>query len=189
MTKSDVTTPHDVVGFWRAAGPKQWFGSSAVFDAEIALRFGALHRNASERMLDSWRKTPTGTLALVLVPDQFTCNLRGGSPLAFANDSAAQEIAAEGIQRGRDLEVTADLQPFLYLPFEHSEDLGAQDRSVDLAQRYQDRTGSAEPLKWAAHHRDIIRNFGRFPHRNAVLGRSSTAAERLFLADGGFGGN
>ncbi|HEX8415033.1 MAG TPA: DUF924 family protein, partial [Sphingomicrobium sp.] len=174
--------------FWRAAGPKQWFGSSAVFDAEIALRFGALHQDASERMLDSWRETPIGTLALVLMLDQFTRNLRRGSPLAFANDGAAQEIAAEGIQRGHDLEVTADLQPFLYLPFEHSEDLAAQDRSVDLAQRYQDRTGDAEPLKWAAHHRDIIRRFGRFPHRNGILGRSSTAAERAFLADGGFGG-
>ncbi len=188
MAEKDATTAHDVVGFWRAAGPKQWFEPSTAFDAELALRFGALHREASVGKLDSWAETPTGTLALVLMLDQFTRNLHRGSPLAYANDGAAHGIATEGIRRGHDLEITADLQPFLYLPFEHAEDLAAQDRSVDLAERYQDRTGNSEPSKWALHHRDIIRRFGRFPHRNAILGRSNTAAERLFLAEGGFAG-
>ena len=184
----DAETPHDVVAFWRAAGPKQWFGSAPAFDAEIKHRFGALHRAASDRTLDNWSDTPTGALALVLMLDQFTRNLHRGSPLAFANDSAAQEIATGAVEHGYDLEVAAELQPFLYLPFEHSEDLSAQDRSVDLATGYRDRTGDEEPLKWAVHHRDIIRRFGRFPHRNDVLGRPSTAAERAFLKDGGFGG-
>jgi uncharacterized protein (DUF924 family) len=188
MTDSDLTMAQEVVSFWRAAGPKAWFNSSPVFDAEIAARFGDLHRRASERKLVGWGDTPIGTLALVLMLDQFTRNLRRESRLAFANDEAAQEIATSGIEREHDLAITEDLQPFLYLPFEHSENLAAQDRSVELAQRYRDRTGNAEPLKWAVHHREIIGRFGRFPHRNEIMGRSSTDAERAYLAAGGFGG-
>lgn len=188
MRELAAVTAQDVVGFWRAAGPKQWFSSSSAFDAEIALRFGALHRTASEGKLDSWGVTATGAMALVLMLDQFTRNLHRGSPMAFTNDGAAQEIAAQAITRRHDLEIAVDLQPFLYLPFEHSEEPAAQDRSVALAKRYRDRTGDEEPLKWAVHHRDIIHRFERFPHRNAILGRPSTPAEREFLAEGGFGG-
>jgi uncharacterized protein (DUF924 family) len=188
MTETDVLKARDLVEFWRAAGPKQWFGSSSAFDAEIELRFGSLQRDASDGKLDGWIDEPIGALALVLMLDQFSRNLHRGSPLAFANDAAAQVIAAKAVTREHDLEGAVDLQPFLYLPFEHAEDRLAQERSVDLAAGYRDRTGNAEPLKWAEHHRDIIYRFGRFPHRNVVLGRITTDAERAFMDDGGFGG-
>jgi uncharacterized protein (DUF924 family) len=188
MTEAEARTAHDLVEFWRLSGPKLWFGSSPAFDAEIAIRFGSLQRDASDGKLDGWIDSPIGALALILMLDQFSRNLHRGSPSAFANDSAAQAIAAEAIAHGHDLKLAAELQPFVYLPFEHAEDRLAQERSVDLAAGYRDRTGNSEPLQWAEHHRDIICRFGRFPHRNAILWRPTTEAERAFMDDGGFGG-
>lgn len=188
MMEPDVSAAQAVVELWRAAGWKRWFTSSLAFDAEIEARFGNLHRDASDGKLDDWIDTPIGALALVLLLDQFSRNLHRNSPLAFANDRAALAVAAEAIKRGHDLMVDVELQPFLYLPFEHAEEPAAQDRSVELAGRYRERTGEAEPLKWAVHHREIIRRFGRFPHRNAVLERSTSDAERAFMDSGGFAG-
>jgi len=174
----------DVVDFWIEAGRKRWFAKDAAFDAQIRERFEAAHHAAARGELDDWRRTAEGALALLLLLDQFPRNLWRGSPHAFATDPLAREIAEASIDRGFDDAVDPTLRQFFYLPFEHSEDLGDQDRAVMLSEA----SGDADLLKWARIHRDIIRQFGRFPHRNRCLGRATTQAEEAFLQGGGFGG-
>ncbi|HEY4030513.1 MAG TPA: DUF924 family protein [Caulobacteraceae bacterium] len=176
--------PADVVTFWMQAGPKAWFKKSEVFDAQIRQRFEALHFAASRGELDDWGQTPEGALALLLLLDQFPRNLFRGSPHAFATDPLARETARAAIARGFDTRVDAELRQFFYLPFEHSEHIEDQDRSVALCAA----SGDAHLEKWAKLHRDIIARFGRFPHRNACLGRTTTEEESAFLKGGGFAG-
>ena len=176
--------PDDVVAFWVEAGPRRWFAKSDAFDGEIRRRFEALHHAAARGELDGWSETAEGALALLLLLDQFPRNLYRGSPHAFAADPLARRIARAAVDRGFDAAVAPALRQFFYLPFEHSEHPADQDRGVSLCEA----CGDAELAKWANIHRDIIRRFGRFPHRNACLGRPSTDEERAFLKAGGFAG-
>lgn len=173
--------PAQVVAFWRDAGPPRWFSKDTAFDAEFRARCLALHERAAARELEPWLDTPEGALALVLLLDQLPRNAFRDSPRTFATDPLAREYADAAIARGHDAQVDPKLRFFFYLPFEHSEDMVDQERSVALHQAI----GFEE---YALHHRDIIRRFGRFPHRNRVLGRESTQAELAYLAEGGFGG-
>ncbi len=175
--------PSDVVDFWVQAGPKAWFAKNDAFDAEIRLRFEALHHSAARRELDGWAAEAHGALALLLLLDQFPRNLYRGSGHAFATDPLARHFANAAVAAGFDRAVDPSLRNFFYLPFEHSEALADQDRCVELC-----KDSSESDKHWAALHRGIILRFGRFPHRNTELGRQSTAEEENFLQSGGFAG-
>jgi uncharacterized protein (DUF924 family) len=185
----------EVLGFWFAEGPdsyrKAWFTRDDAFDAEIRGRFGALVAPAREGALDGWAATPEGALALFLVLDQFPRNLHRGSPEAFASDAHALGLARRLVLGARmDLALTPTQRVFAYLPFEHAEEMAAQDHSVALFEGLRDHAGHAVPgqtIDYAWRHRAVIARFGRFPHRNAVLGRESTAAELSYLAEPGAG--
>jgi uncharacterized protein (DUF924 family) len=183
-----AATIQDITQFWANAGPKQWFAKSAAFDEAIRQRYEQVHHAAARGEYDAWIETPQGALALMLLLDQFPRNLYRGSAHAFATDPKARSLARLAIARGHDLALEPKLRPFLYLPFEHSEDLADQDESVRLTTRLRDDTGDADTLKWAGIHRDIIARFGRFPHRNTAFGRVTTAEEQAFLDEGGFSG-
>ena len=178
-----LATPQTVLAFWRAAGPDKWFEKDAGFDAEIHRRFHATYEAAAAGKL-AWDEDAQGALALVIVLDQFPRNIFRDSARAFAIDPLAREVASRAIARGFDQLVSTAERMFFYLPFEHSEKLADQERGVALNRA----TGDAEATKWAEHHADIIRRFGRFPHRNAMLGRATTAEEQAFLDSGGFAG-
>ena len=151
---------------------------------DVAMMQGAIVECAAAGQLSAWEHGAKGALALLILLDQFPRNMFRGSPRMFATDPMARAIAAGSIVRGHDAQVDKELRNFFYLPFEHSEDLADQERSVALCKA----AGDADSLKWAEIHADIIRRFGRFPHRNAVLGRATTPDEQKFLDDGGFGG-
>ncbi len=175
--------PSEVVNFWREAGPEKWFSKDPAFDAEFRERFLAAHEAAAEGGLDLWAVTAEGSLALLILLDQFPRNAFRDTPRMFATDAKALEVAKAAIDKGQDMEVDEALRAFVYLPFEHSEEMDEQDRSVVLC-------GSlgGETLKWAELHRDIIARFDRFPHRNDLLGRETTPEEAAFLKSGGFAG-
>lgn len=183
-----VAHPQDVIGFWTAAGPAKWFAKDSRFDDAIQLKFEPVHHAAARGKYDAWAETADGALALVLLLDQFPRNLWRGSAHAFATDSKARHIARLGLARGFDQQTEPLLRRFFYLPFEHSEDLADQELCVSLCQGLMDDTGDAETLRYAVLHRDIIARFGRFPHRNAVFGRETSAEEQVFLDEGGFAG-
>jgi len=171
----------EVVGFWRDAGPAKWFRGGAAFDAACRERLLVPHMAASRRELDAWMDHAEGALALLLLLDQIPRNVFRGSAHAFATDPLALHFATRAVDAGLDQEVDAGLRPFFYLPFEHAEDLAAQDRSVALFEAM----ASEEHLRYAIDHRDAIRTFGRFPHRNAALGRETTPDEQAWLDAGG----
>jgi uncharacterized protein (DUF924 family) len=185
----------DILGFWFADGPdafrQAWFQRDDAFDAQIRTRFGALVAPAREGALDDWAATPEGALGLLLVLDQFPRNLFRGSPAAFASDARALGLARRIVLGARmDLALTPNQRVFLYLPFEHAEEMAAQDQSVVLFEGLRDHPAHAAPngtIDFAWRHRAIIAWFGRFPHRNAVLGRESTPAELTYLAQPGAG--
>lgn len=179
-----VATPNDVLGFWRHAGPKKWYAANPAFDAAIRLKFEPVHHAAARGQYDKWAETPEGTLALLILLDQFPRNLYRQSGHAFATDPKARAIARAAAERGWHLEVEPPMRQFMVLPFEHSEDIADQDMGLVLAEEL----GDPEVLKWLIIHRDIIVRFGRFPHRNPALGRVTTAEEQAFLDDGGFAG-
>ena len=180
--------PQDVLCFWTAAGPDKWFVKSDAFDAAIRLKFEPVHLAAACGKYDGWAVEAEGALALVILLDQFPRNLFRDSGHAFATDGKARFIAAAAVAAGHDKAVAPELRPFFYLPYEHSELLADQETSLALFEGLLKDTGDADSLKWAIAHRDIIARFGRFPHRNAALGRTTTAAEQTFLDEGGFGG-
>lgn len=177
-------TPAEVIAFWREAGPERWFEKNEVFDEAVRARFLALHERAAAGELKDWENSAEGTLALLLLFDQFPRNMFRGTARAFATDELARAIAASALLKGFDAQVPSDLRTFLYLPFEHSEDMADQERGLAL----HTATGDQDDLKWAQIHADIIRRFGRFPHRNAALGRGTTPEEQAFLDAGGFAG-
>jgi uncharacterized protein (DUF924 family) len=181
-------TAASIIDFWRSAGVQQWFGKSDAFDTEIRQRFEGAHHAAARGEFDGWAATPDGALGLLLLLDQFPRNLFRGSAHAYATDPKARAIAHGAIEAGHDRKVEPALQSFFYLPFEHSEDIDDQRRAVALTTDLRERTGDAESLKWAQLHLEIIERFGRFPHRNAALGRKPTPAEQAFLKGGGFAG-
>jgi uncharacterized protein (DUF924 family) len=174
----------DVVAFWVDAGPDRWFAKDPGFDERIRARFGEAVAAARRGELDSWAETAEGALALLLLLDQFPRNLFRGSPDAYASDAKARDVADRAVARGFDKLYPVPLRRFFYTPFMHSEHLADQERSVALAEA----SGDPDGLCWAEHHRDIVRRFGRFPHRNAVLGRAATDEERRFIDEDGFGG-
>lgn len=179
-----LPTAADVVAFWREAGPERWFKKNFSFDQGIRERFLATHEAAAEGRLTAWEHSAEGALALLILLDQFPRNMFRGDARAFATDPLARAVAASALVRGFDAQVLLAMRGFFYLPFEHSEDMADQDRSVAFCKA----AGDADSLKWAEIHADIIRRFGRFPHRNQVLGRSTTPEEQAFLDSGGFGG-
>jgi uncharacterized protein (DUF924 family) len=181
-------TPHDITQFWRNAGPKQWFAKKDAFDEAIRLKYEPVHHTAARGQYDRWIETAEGALALMLLLDQFPRNLYRNSGHAFATDGKARVLARQAVALGHDLAHEPALRPFFYLPFEHSEDLADQDECIRLCARLHEQAGDADTLKWAHLHRDIIVRFGRFPHRNAALGRTTTAEEQAFLDEGGFAG-
>ena len=183
-----LARPQDVLGFWTAAGPAKWFAKSDAFDAAIRLKFEPVHFAAARGQYDLWAGNAEGSLALVLLLDQFPRNLYRDSGHAFATDGKARAIAVAAVAAGPDRAADPLLRPFFYLPYEHSESLADQDAGIVLFESLLKDAGDAESLKWALLHRDIIARFGRFPHRNAALGRTTTAAEQAFLAEGGFAG-
>ncbi len=176
-------TAQDVSNFWRVAGPARWFAKDAAFDTEFSQRFMGLHEAAARGELQPWLSQPESALALLILLDQFPRNCFRGTPRMYATDPAARQAANQAIAQGHDLQIEPDLRLFLYLPFSHAEALADQERAVAL----QTPLGP-EILRHAEGHRAIIRRFGRFPHRNAILGRTSTAEELAFLAEGGFAG-
>ncbi len=179
-----LPSAYDVVSFWREAGPEKWFLKDEAFDAEIVRRFLPVHEAAAIGKLASWEETPEGVYALLILLDQFPRNMFRGSPRAFATDTQALAIAERAVARGFDEAYQPPEKRFFYIPFMHSEGLADQERCIALCAAADD----AEGVKYAEIHRDIIRDFGRFPHRNPVLGRKTTAPEQAFLDEGGFSG-
>ena len=176
--------PADVLAFWRAAGPKKWFAKDDAFDAEIRERFLPTYEAAARGALGHWETSPESAFALILVLDQFPRNMFRAAARTFAADPLARAVADRAIARGYDKQFALSERTFFYLPFEHSEELADQERCVELNRQH----GDADSLKWAELHADIIRRFGRFPHRNKVLGRTTSPEEQAFLDGGGFGG-
>jgi uncharacterized protein (DUF924 family) len=173
-----------VLAFWRAAGSDKWFKKDPAFDDDVRARFLATYEAAAAGKLMGWEASPEGALALAIVLDQFPRNMFRGSSRAFAADSLARRVADRALARGFDSSMTLRDRQFFYLPFEHSEDIADQERCCALFRA----TGDVELLKWAELHADIIRRFGRFPHRNKILGRATTIEEQAFLDGGGFAG-
>lgn len=181
-----ISTPKDLIDFWTSAGPKAWFRSDPTFDAAMRAKFEATHLAASRNELAGWSQNSEGALALALLLDQAPRNIYRGSAHAFATDQMAQAVAARAIDAGLDQAAPEDLQVFFYLPFEHAEDASAQQRSLALFEAHALRTGDSGFLRYAQIHADVIARFGRFPHRNMVLARTTTSEEAAFLASGGF---
>jgi uncharacterized protein (DUF924 family) len=178
-----MATAAEIVRFWRDAGYKAWFTKDETFDGRCRA-FEAEHHAAARGELAHWELDAEGALALLILLDQLPRNIFRGSPHAYATDGLAQAAAARAVERQFDAATDSALRFFFYMPFEHAEDLELQERCVALFTNL----GDANYVKYAVLHRDIIAKFGRFPHRNAILGRRSTPDELAFLADGGFAG-
>jgi uncharacterized protein (DUF924 family) len=172
--------PSEILDFWFAPETKEiWFRPPPEFDAEITERFGALHEAAAKDALGPWEASADGALALVIVLDQFPRNMFRGSPRAFASDALARAVAGRAIERGFDVAVPIERRIFFYLPFEHSESIEDQRRCCALTA---ERCDIGSYVDYAERHCAVIERFGRFPHRNAVLGRQSTPEEIEYLA-------
>jgi uncharacterized protein (DUF924 family) len=175
--------PQRIVDFWRDAGPQKWFEVDEAFDAAIRQRFEDVYERAAQGELDAWAEDATGALALVLLLDQFPRNMYRRTPRMYATDAKALAVAKAALERGDAVTLGEDVNQFLAMPLMHSEDLADQDACIEWM-----REIGPENLPFAEEHRDVVARHGRFPHRNAILGRSSTEGERAFLADGGFAG-
>jgi uncharacterized protein (DUF924 family) len=192
MGSSTDATIDEVWRFWfgelDAAGDaapeaaRRWWQKDAAFDAEVRWRFGPIHREVSEGLHEAWRDTLHGAVAYVLVLDQFSRNMFRDTPAMFASDPHALAAARDAVARGFDRLAPRAARSFFYLPYMHSEVLADQDACVEL---FAAMGGSGEGLDFAERHRAIIRRFGRFPHRNAILGRPSTPEEEAFLQEPG----
>jgi uncharacterized protein (DUF924 family) len=184
MAMSPDASPRTVLDFWRAAGSDRWFKVDKSFDQDVRERFLELHDAAATGQLDRWAQSAEGALALLILLDQFPRNMFRGTPRAFATDAKALAIARQAVESGFDRKVEPAFRTFFYLPFMHSEVSSDQDYCCALYRWL----GEAEGIKYAELHRDAIRRFGRFPHRNEILGRRSTPEEIAYLAGGGFSG-
>ncbi|HZI12407.1 MAG TPA: DUF924 family protein [Myxococcus sp.] len=193
-----MASAEEVLDFWfgRPADPVRnpesarqrdfWFEKDTAFDEEFRRRFLALHERAAAGELDAWKDEPRSCLALLLLLDQLPRNVFRGTPRAFATDARAREVARHALARGLDLALPPVWRWFVYLPFEHSEDVYDQRLSVFLFELLAlNQPGQREPLDYAVRHRDIIERFGRFPHRNATLERPGTPEEEAFLQEPG----
>jgi uncharacterized protein (DUF924 family) len=179
-----LPTATDVLAYWRALGPKRWFVRDAAVDAEIRAKFLGLYTAAVAGALGPWEDDASGALAHVIVLDQFPRNMFRDSAAAFAADPLARAAAGRAIERGFDRQAAKAERPFFYLPYMHSEALADQERCCELCRAAED----AGTLEYAEQHANIIRRFGRFPHRNAILGRATAPEEQAFLDGGGFSG-
>lgn len=191
---SAVVAPGEVLAFWFGSAPgagetaaarPQWFAKDDAFDDEIRARFGATVEAALAGRLEHWTDTPEGALAYLLVLDQFTRNAYRGTPAAFAGDARALAAARRVLAQHWDEGMTPVWRWFCYLPFEHSEDLDDQRESVRLFATLRDDPVAGGAYEWAVRHCEVIERFGRFPHRNEILGRKSTAEEIAFLRQPG----
>lgn len=183
MPQRESAAVSAVLEFWREAGYERWFSKDTDFDRRFSERFLDLHMAVAARRHEAWLGAPDGALALLILTDQFPRNAFRGTGHMYATDPLARHYARRANALDYLERIEPDLRVFLCLPFTHSEDLVDQDLAVALNQRF---NGSS--LQYAQHHREIIRRFGRFPHRNLLLGRESTPEEESFLADGGFAG-
>lgn len=170
-----------MLAFWRVAGRKMWFAKDDHFDRRCVAAFREAWEAAADGQFADWEQEAESALALVLLLDQMPRNMFRGTPRVYASDAQARGVAGRAIVRGFDLQAEAALRPFFYLPFSHSEDLADQERALGLYATLDD----PEELKWARRHHGIVARFGRFPHRNAILGRQSTAEEIAWLAEEG----
>lgn len=185
-------TPDSVLDFWFANPPGApdrhrmrdiWFEQDDAFDGDVRETLGPLHYLAADGRFDEWIARPDGALALVILLDQVPRNIFRGSPRAFATDAKARACADDAIARGHDLVLTPVGRLFLYLPFEHSERMEDQERSVGLFKSIADLPDAERSLNAVLRHHEIVARFGRFPHRNAVLGRTTTSEEAAFLKE------
>lgn len=173
-----------VLDFWfNHAGPDNWFTKDPAFDAAIIKNFSELYQAAKQGEMDLWAQTASGALALIIVLDQFPRNMFRDGAEAFATDAKALSVAKRALETGLQESLSVRERVFLFLPFEHSEDPKDQERSVALFAALEDPSY----LDWAEKHKVIIDRFGRFPHRNAALGRESTPDEAVFLKEPGSG--
>lgn len=181
------TTAQDVVNFWLSAGFEKWFQKDDAFDAEIKRRFGDAVEAAARGEFSHWCATPRGVLAVVILLDQFPRNLHRNSGEAFKYDPLARAAALAAIDAGHDMALPEGERSWFYMPLMHSEDIADQDLCVELVRER--LPANAATLKFAQLHRDLIHRFGRFPHRNPLLGRTPTEAEEIYLSsDGAFSG-
>lgn len=178
----DAVEAEEVLGFWFAPGmERRWFRATPEFDQAVRTRFETTWRCAAQGALDAWSETSGGALALVIVLDQFPLNMFRGLPQAFATEQQAVAVTLAALERGFDRQLPRERLAFLYMPLMHSEHLAHQDRSVRLFEA----AGLEDNARFARHHRGLIRRFGRFPHRNAILGRHDTPDEAAYLASKG----
>ena len=185
MTEEVAKSAEDVLTFWFAEGRKeQWFNGGADFDRLVDETLGPLHRQAAAGTLDDWPATPRGALALVLLLDQVPRNIYRQTPQAYATDAQARRVARETVDAELDRALRQVERVFLYLPFEHSEELADQELGCRLMSQLDE---NPDWLDFAERHRELIARFGRFPHRNAILGRQSTPEEDAYLAQPGAG--
>ena len=177
-----IAEPEEIVRFWfEDLSPKDWYRPLASVDAEITERFGATYETLKGGVPQEWRATPKGVLAAILVLDQFPRNMFRGTRQAFATDDQALALAKSAVAEGMDMSLPPQQRCFVYLPFQHSEDPADQQRSVGLFMAL----GNPTNLDFAYRHEEIIARFGRFPHRNAILGRESTEEEKAFFQQPG----
>jgi uncharacterized protein (DUF924 family) len=190
---NDQTTAADVLLFWfgptesRGSRDKRWFDKNDAFDRECKDRFVGLHEKAAAGVLARWKESPAECLALILLLDQFPRNMFRGTPRAFATDPLALDAARHAVAKRFDHALLPVERMFVYLPFEHSESLEDQTMACELTKPLTAYPETADAYRYAVLHRDIIQRFGRFPHRNAILGRASTPEEVEFLKQPGSG--
>jgi uncharacterized protein (DUF924 family) len=184
MDELSLASPEQVLNFWFGAGPQKWFAKDDSFDAAITERFLPTYEAAAAGRLHDWEAGAESALALIIVLDQFSRNMFRGSPRTFAADALALSVAKHALAQGFDEKFEIPKRNFFYLPLMHSENLGDQELCVALSREKADEN----TLKFAELHADIIRRFGRFPHRNALLGRRTSPEEQAFLDMGGFAG-
>ena len=184
MSDAREPAPADILKFWREAGRDRWYKRDDAFDADVRQRYLGLWRKAAAGELSSWEVSDDGALALTIVLDQFPRNMFRNDPQTYASDRQARDVAARAIDRGADKRIDLALLEFLYMPFMHSEHLPDQLRCIALF----GATANTENREYAEQHADIVRRFGRFAHRNRILGRATTPEEQAFLDAGGFSG-
>lgn len=180
-----MVQPTEIVSFWLNAGPEKWYQKDEAFDASIRDRFGEAVARARDGAFEDWLDRGESALALLILLDQFPRNIYRGDALSFGSDARAREVAERAIRKGHDMAYDRlEVRRFFYLPFMHSEDLADQERCIALCKASDDEGG----IHYGELHAEIIRKFGRFPHRNGVLGRETTPDEQAFLDSGGFAG-
>ena len=179
-----MMTYEEVLSFWSSAGESKWWNKDDSFDEEIRTKFSDIRELAVTGRLEDWESSADGLLALIIVIDQFSRNMFRGSPEVYAYDSLALSLCRRALSEGVDAEMRSDLRSFCYMPLVHSEDLSNQEEFISRMAGIGINVAEVAPVS----HRDIIAQFGRFPHRNEILGRVSTPEEEKYLAEGGFMG-